>query len=243
MITKAGVPASKVFVGISSYGRSFGMVDTTCTGPMCKYGGGFDNSTAEAGICTNTSGYISNAELNLIMTGVNSNDTSYKGRTWYDKDSASDIMVYGTEGEITSWVAYMSDETKNDRIDWVKGLNFGGVTDWAIDLQELKLGVDPDSDEAQDIDLPALPKGCSSKDWPDNLEDLRNNIDKIDLGCRAQAVVWVLIKILPGILDNYKSAGDNYDEYVSSKPPRCFGIQAHMPLVQILCRMGQKWHR
>ncbi|KAK5789006.1 hypothetical protein VI817_008130 [Penicillium citrinum] len=213
MITKAGVPASKVFVGISSYGRSFGMVDTTCTGPMCKYGGGFDNSTAEAGICTNTSGYISNAELNLIMTGVNSNDTSYKGRTWYDKDSASDIMVYGTEGEITSWVAYMSDETKNDRIDWVKGLNFGGVTDWAIDLQELKLGVDPDSDEAQDIDLPALPKGCSSKDWPDNLEDLRNNIDKIDLGCRAQAVVWVLIKILPGILDNYKSAGDNYDEY------------------------------
>ncbi|KAJ5241649.1 Peptidoglycan-binding Lysin subgroup [Penicillium citrinum] len=213
MITKAGVPASKVFVGISSYGRSFGMVDTTCTGPMCKYGGGFDNSTAEAGICTNTSGYISNAELNLIMTGVNSNDTSYKGRTWYDKDSASDIMVYGTEGEITSWVAYMSDETKNDRIDWVKGLNFGGVTDWAIDLQELKLGVDPDSDEVQDIDLPALPKGCSSKDWPDNLEDLRNNIDKIDLGCRAQAVVWVLIKILPGILDNYKSAGDNYDEY------------------------------
>ncbi|KAJ5173846.1 Peptidoglycan-binding Lysin subgroup [Penicillium coprophilum] len=213
MITKAGVPASKIFVGVSSYGRSFGMVDPTCTGPMCKYGGAFDVSTAEAGTCTNTSGYISNAELNLIMEGVNASDSGYKGRTWYDEDSASDIMVYGTQGEITTWVAYMSDDTKEARIDWIKGLNFGGVTDWAIDLQDWNLGVEPDSDEAQDIDLPALPTGCSSHDWPDNLEDLRNNIDKIDLGCRAQAVVWVLIKILPDILKNYQSAADNYDEY------------------------------
>ncbi|KGO43768.1 Peptidoglycan-binding Lysin subgroup [Penicillium expansum] len=213
MITKAGVPASKIFVGVSSYGRSFGMVDPTCTGPMCKYGGAFDVSTAEAGSCTNTSGYISNAELNLIMQGVDSGASNYKGRTWYDEDSASDVMIYGTKGEITTWVAYMSDDTKEARIDWIKGLKFGGVTDWAIDLQELNLGVDPDSDEAQDLDLPALPTGCSSANWPDNLEDLRNNIDKIDLGCRAQAVVWVLIKILPDILDNYQSAADNYDEY------------------------------
>jgi chitinase len=144
MITKAGVPASKIFVGVSSYGRSFGMVDPTCTGPICKYGGAFDVSTAEAGSCTNTSGYISNAELNLIMQGVDSGASNYKGRTWYDEDSASDIMVYGTKGEITTWVAYMSDDTKEARIDWIKGLNFGGVTDWAIDLQELNLGVDPD---------------------------------------------------------------------------------------------------
>ncbi|KAL4807506.1 hypothetical protein BDV18DRAFT_158723 [Aspergillus unguis] len=213
MITKAGVPARKIFVGVSSYGRSFGMVDPTCTGPMCKYGGAFDVSTAEAGTCTNTSGYISNAELNLIMQGVDSGASNYKGRTWYDEDSDSDIMVYGTHGEITTWVAYMSDETKQARIDWIKGLNLGGVTDWAVDLQDLNLGVDPGSDEAQDLDLPPLPTGCPSDDWPGNLEDLRDNLDKIDVGCRAQALVWVLIKILPGILDNYQSAADNYDEY------------------------------
>jgi chitinase len=39
MITKAGVPASKINVGISSYGRSFGMTKAGCTGPMCKYKG------------------------------------------------------------------------------------------------------------------------------------------------------------------------------------------------------------
>ncbi|KAJ5088699.1 Peptidoglycan-binding Lysin subgroup [Penicillium angulare] len=213
MITKAGVPASKIFVGVSSYGRSFGMVDPTCTGPMCKYGGGFDVSTAEAGICTNTSGYISNAELNSILVNVNVNETGYKGRTWYDEDSASDIMVYGTEGEITSWVAYMSDDTKTERISWVKGLNFGGVTDWAVDLQDWNLGLDPSSDDVKDLELPDMPKGCPSDDWPDNMDDLEANIDKIDVGCRAQAVVWVLLKILPGVLENYQDAADNYDEY------------------------------
>lgn len=134
MITKAGVPVSKVFVPVSSYGHSFGMVDPTCTGPIYKYSGAFDVSTAEAGSCTNTSGYISNAELNLTMQGVDSGTSNYKGRMWYDKDSALDIMVYGTKGEITTQVAYMSDDTKKARIDWIKGLNFGGVTDWAIGL-------------------------------------------------------------------------------------------------------------
>ncbi|CAI7630226.1 unnamed protein product [Penicillium glandicola] len=208
MITKAGVPASKIFL------RSQLWHDRpNLHWSHVQIRGAFDVSTAEAGTCTNTSGYISNAELNPILDGVNASDTGYMGRTWYDEDSASDIMVYGTQGEITTWVAYMSDDTKEARIDWIKGLNFGGVTDWAIDLQDWNLGVDPDSDEAQDIDLPDLPTGCSSDDWPDNLEDLRDNINSIALGCRAQAVVWVLIKILPDILDNYQSAADNYDEY------------------------------
>lgn len=50
MITKAGVPSNKVAVGIASYARSFGMVDTSCTGPRCFYRG--PDSTAEAGPCT-----------------------------------------------------------------------------------------------------------------------------------------------------------------------------------------------
>lgn len=34
MITKAGVASNKIAVGISSYGRSFGMTEAGCTGPM-----------------------------------------------------------------------------------------------------------------------------------------------------------------------------------------------------------------
>jgi GH18 family chitinase len=33
IITKAGVPSKKLFVGITSYGRSFKMEKAGCTGP------------------------------------------------------------------------------------------------------------------------------------------------------------------------------------------------------------------
>lgn len=35
LMTKAGVPANKIVVGVTSYGRSFKMSDPTCRGPMC----------------------------------------------------------------------------------------------------------------------------------------------------------------------------------------------------------------
>lgn len=66
IITKAGVPAAKLAVGISSYGRSFGMKDPDCTGPMCKFTGSRNVSTAELGPYTGTAGYIANAELRKI---------------------------------------------------------------------------------------------------------------------------------------------------------------------------------
>jgi chitinase len=57
MITKAGVPASKVIIGIASYGRSFRMADKSCTGPQCLFTGSYSVSEAEPGPCTDTAGY------------------------------------------------------------------------------------------------------------------------------------------------------------------------------------------
>lgn len=37
MMTKAGVPSHKVVMGVTSYGRSFKMTDSTCRGPLCEY--------------------------------------------------------------------------------------------------------------------------------------------------------------------------------------------------------------
>ncbi|KAK3904904.1 glycoside hydrolase superfamily [Staphylotrichum tortipilum] len=123
MITKAGVPSNKLLIGITSYGRSFKMTTPGCTGPMCTYTG--KASGAKPGRCTKTAGYISNAEINEIKA-KNSNVQAL-----YDAASDSDIVVYdGTE-----WVAYMTDTTKNRRISTYQGLNMGGVSDWAVDLQ------------------------------------------------------------------------------------------------------------
>lgn len=121
MITKAGVPTNKIVVGISSYGRSFGMVNAGCTGPMCTFKG--PASAATPGICTGTPGYLANAEINkLIAQGG--------AKSWYDPASDSDYAVYGN----AQWVAYMSDDTRARRASDYKAYSFLGTADWAVDL-------------------------------------------------------------------------------------------------------------
>ncbi|OCK75262.1 glycoside hydrolase family 18 protein [Lepidopterella palustris CBS 459.81] len=130
MITKAGASSNKVIVGVTSYGRSFQMTNSGCTGPMCTYTGPLSGATP--GICTQTAGYISNAEINDIIAR-NGNIQQFK-----DIKSDSNILVYNS----VQWVAYMDDNTKNNRISQYQKWNFGGMTDWAVDLQSFS-GPDP----------------------------------------------------------------------------------------------------
>ncbi|EAQ88055.1 hypothetical protein CHGG_04674 [Chaetomium globosum CBS 148.51] len=123
MITKAGVPSNKIAVGISSYGRSFQMTTPGCTGPMCTYTG--PASGAKPGRCTNTAGYLANAEINEIIARKSN------VQTFHDASSDSDILVYDT----VHWVAYMDNVTKADRIARYQRLNMWGVSDWAVDLE------------------------------------------------------------------------------------------------------------
>jgi GH18 family chitinase len=127
MITKAGVPSNKIIVGVTSYGRSFQMVDPSCTGPDCLFTGGPEagGSGATKGRCTGTAGYLSNAEIREIAGGSGV-------RTWYDKDSDSNIMTYNGD----NWVAYMNDAVRASRTNLYKGYNMGGTTNWAVDLDK-----------------------------------------------------------------------------------------------------------
>ncbi|KAL4745304.1 hypothetical protein BDW72DRAFT_211523 [Aspergillus terricola var. indicus] len=126
MITKAGVPSGKVVVGITSYGRSFAMADASCSGPDCFFTGGPYDSQATPGICTSTGGYIADAELNEIIE-----DSDRVTKQYVDEESNSDVLIYDTN----QWVAYMGSEIKASRKTLYKGLNMGGTTDWATDLQ------------------------------------------------------------------------------------------------------------
>ncbi|KAM5350668.1 hypothetical protein ACJ41O_007173 [Fusarium nematophilum] len=136
MITKAGVDPAKVIVGISSYGRSFRMANSQCTGPACKFTGSFSVSNAEAGVCTNSPGYLANAEIRQIIYDAKNKKAGVTAKSWYDASSDSDIVTFGTKGKgMTDWVAYMSESTKAKRTAWIKGLNFGGVIEWAVDLE------------------------------------------------------------------------------------------------------------
>ncbi|KAJ9318482.1 CAZyme family GH18 [Paecilomyces variotii] len=135
MITKAGVPSNKIAVGVSSYGRSFQMTTPGCTGPMCTYTGG--GSGAYPGPCTQTAGYIANAEINAILNGTGSWEDSTGAvhhinsfSSYLDTDSQSNIAVYDS----TQWVGYMDDSVKQDRSKLYESLHMAGVIDWAIDL-------------------------------------------------------------------------------------------------------------
>ncbi|KXJ87189.1 glycoside hydrolase superfamily, partial [Microdochium bolleyi] len=125
MITRAGVPSHKVIVGITSYGRSFKMVDANCWGPSCLYLGSRNQSPAQPGKCTNTGGYIANGEIDDIIK-----KKAGPIRELFDEESDSDILIYNN----VEYVGYMSQKTKDRRVAKYKGLNFGGATDWAVDL-------------------------------------------------------------------------------------------------------------
>ncbi|KAK0710573.1 glycoside hydrolase superfamily [Apiosordaria backusii] len=124
MVAKAGVPASKIIVGVSSYGRSFKMKDPNCRGPMCDYTGTSSISHALPGPCTGVQGYISNAEIDEFRK-VN----DFSVATHYDQATRSNIaIINGT------WIAYMDTAEKNARENIYKNWNFGGTSDWAHDL-------------------------------------------------------------------------------------------------------------
>jgi hypothetical protein len=124
MITKAGVPSSKVVVGVTSYGRSFQMTTPGCTSEMCTYTG--TDSGAFKGICTDTGGYLANAEIAYLNATMPVDSTQS-----YMDDSFSNIFVYDS----TQWVSYMDDTNKAERSTLYQDLSLGGTTDWAVDLQ------------------------------------------------------------------------------------------------------------
>ncbi|OJI87443.1 hypothetical protein ASPTUDRAFT_137518, partial [Aspergillus tubingensis CBS 134.48] len=123
MITKAGVASNKVAVGVASYARSFEMTEAGCWTDMCTYTG--PASGAWPGPCTQTAGYISNYELELVLA------ENPSAAVYWDNGSYTNIMVYND----TQWAGYMNDTNKAVRTVLYEGLNFLGTSDWAVDLQ------------------------------------------------------------------------------------------------------------
>ncbi|EFR03916.1 killer toxin alpha/beta [Nannizzia gypsea CBS 118893] len=206
MITKAGVLPWAIMVGISSYGRSFRMSDPSCTGPMCTFTGSYGHSEAEPGKCTDTPGYIANAELNEILTDALAGVEGVAAQKWHDPQSDSDIISWSGQG-VTDWVAYMDDDTKAQRIEWVRSLNLGGTTDWAIDLANWNRG--PDKAGGWTVESDNLQ--CDSTTWPTTLDDLEKNIGKVQVNCRGRAVLSILAGDLQDAIAKYREVSSSSD--------------------------------
>lgn len=201
MLTKAGVQANQIMVGVSSYGRSFKMADSSCTGVTCKFTGSRNHSEAGAGICTGTPGYIADAELQYL---IDAEDWSDEGdvQTWYDSKSDSNMMTwYG------NWVAYMNVSTKDSRTSWIKGLNFGGTTDWAVDLQDFYSPIDGDTSGGEYVE--ALDLGCDG-DYED-LDAVVKDKDNVPSHCASEYILVAMDTLLNDTLDKYNTIKNDYD--------------------------------
>ena len=206
MVTKAGVPANKVMVGVSSYGRSFKMAKADCRGPDCTFLGTRNNSMALAGECTRTSGYIADAEIRQTQAIMGMGWSDAKFVSTYDQASDSDIFIYNND----EWVAWMDVETKKRRIDLYKSLGFAGTSDWAVDLQaDMVLPGDSGIDTDDMLDLTV------SCDLSKTYADL-DALDRDASGMYPPCVAMQSIRILQGMLsksfDGYDSAAEGYDK-------------------------------
>lgn len=124
MITKAGVSNTQLVVGVASYGRAFKMTTAGCWTEMCTYTG--PDSGALAGKCTETAGYLANAEIDAVIADNPS------AEVYWDSDAFSNVLVYND----TEWVSYMNGSNKAVRILLYEVYGFLGYADWAVDLQE-----------------------------------------------------------------------------------------------------------
>ncbi|KAM7184573.1 glycoside hydrolase family 18 protein [Rhypophila sp. PSN 637] len=202
MITKAGVDPNKVIVGVTSYGRSFHMAQKGCDGPQCLYTGDRLNSQAAKGACTDTAGYISNAEIEeIIAKGGNI-------KTW--TQNATDYLVYND----LEWVSYMSDINKAARMILYHSYGFGGTTDWAIDLQSFK--GDATYDNSGDVDIEPW-KPCDKTYG--SLDDVERDSGSIPDHCMPGY-------ILDALAAELEKAIKDYDDIMKTDYDKKFGYFA-----------------
>ncbi|KAH9871192.1 hypothetical protein J1614_006768 [Plenodomus biglobosus] len=212
MITKAGAASNKVVVGVASYGRSFQMAQSGCDAENCKFTGSARQSNANKGRCTDTAGYISNAEINEIIQSGKIN------KQWTKE--GSNMMVYNA----TEWVAWMDDDVKMSRTAFYDSYNFAGTTDWAVDLQDFNDG-SGGSDDWEGYEDPNYWSDCSSKySTLQQLEDAKNGLPE---HCVDQYIIDVQVAMNEGALEKYKTVVENgydkkfaiYEKYVRAQIP------------------------
>jgi hypothetical protein len=103
------------------------MADPGCFTENCFFTGTNAQSNAWAGPCTGTAGYLSDAEIKQIIA-----DPARVNQQYVDDTSQTNVLVFDNG----QWVGYMSPEIKSSRQNLYQGMNMGGTTDWATDLED-----------------------------------------------------------------------------------------------------------
>ncbi|KAI4721608.1 glycoside hydrolase [Aureobasidium sp. EXF-10727] len=120
LLWRNNIKPSKVVLGLGFYGRSFTLKDPSCKTPGCAFSGG-----GNPGTCTQTSGILSNAEIQRIikarnLTPILDSQAGIKYITW----------------DSNQWVSYDDEQTFTLKKNFANGLCLGGTMVWALDLDD-----------------------------------------------------------------------------------------------------------
>ncbi|KAL7398386.1 hypothetical protein ABVT39_008924 [Epinephelus coioides] len=140
-----GVPAEKLIMGISAYGRTF-----TLSSQSSEVGAPI-SGVGNAGQYTGVAGFWSYYEICLYLEG--------KTVHWIDDQRVS----YGTTG--SQWVGFDDKDSLTAKVDYIKKKNYGGVSVWSLDLDDFngqfcKDGKYPIISHLHTLLISGKPKGC-----------------------------------------------------------------------------------
>ncbi|KAL2068414.1 hypothetical protein VTL71DRAFT_16512 [Oculimacula yallundae] len=113
----AGVPPSKINIGVSMYGRSYTLQDPNCAVLGCPYTG-----PGNPGICTDSPGLLSLWEVALLRQD--------KGLgVKYLPDVGMEQVSFDDQ-----YVVFDASLTVDRKLQWADGLCLGGIVFWGADL-------------------------------------------------------------------------------------------------------------
>ncbi|MCJ1394843.1 hypothetical protein MMC18_007723 [Xylographa bjoerkii] len=118
LLWRNNINPSKVVLGLAFYGRSFTLATPSCNTPQCPFSGG-----GNPGSCTATSGILSDAEIQSIISANSLTPT-------LDTNAAVKWITWGGN----QWVSYDDSETFQLKRTFADNLCLGGTMTWALDL-------------------------------------------------------------------------------------------------------------
>ncbi|KAH8660501.1 hypothetical protein BX600DRAFT_400333 [Xylariales sp. PMI_506] len=121
LLWRNNIDPSMVNMGLAFYGRSFTLLDDSCTTPgICNF-----TSGGNPGACTATSGILSFTEIEGLLA-----DPANGAVMTLDEDAAVQIITFGGN----QWVSYDNNVTFNLKMAWADSHCLGGTLVWAVDL-------------------------------------------------------------------------------------------------------------
>ncbi|KAJ6031855.1 class V chitinase [Penicillium herquei] len=120
LLWMAGVEPSQVNLGLGWYGRSFTLVNSSCSTPngVCEFSGG-----GNPGPCTNSVGTLSIAEIKAIQA----NGAAIES---YDSEAAVKWITWDSN----QWVSFDDGVTMKQKMDAANSLCLGGIVIWSMDM-------------------------------------------------------------------------------------------------------------